>query len=235
VRALILQHDPGSLAGLLGEALEARGMTSQELTMGRSVHDATFTDDFPPLDGFDLVVPLGAVYTLYDDEQVGTWIDRELDLLRDADAAGLPVLGVCFGAQALSAAHGGKVYRAGAPEVGYSTIETFDAARIPPGPWMQWHYDVCTVPDGAELLAVSDAGPQAFTLRRNLALQFHPEVTVAMIDNWLDLDREDAEASLQEAGTDVGTVRTDAADNAERQRADIDAILDWWLPSVELT
>ena len=202
--------------------------------MGKTVHDGTFTDPFPDLGAYDLLVLMGAIYSLNDESQVGTWIERELDLLRRADAATIPVLGVCFGAQALAAAHGGQVFRAGSPEIGFAEVDTLDPARLPAGPWMQWHYDVFTVPDGAELLAVTDAGPQSFVLRRNLAMQFHPEVDVSTIDAWTSLDPEGSAAGLAEAGSDVDTIRADAHANSDRQRADIDRVLDWWLPDVGL-
>jgi GMP synthase-like glutamine amidotransferase len=99
---------------------------------------------------------------------------------------------------------------------------------------MQWHYDVFTLPDGAELLAVTDTGPQAFALRSNLALQFHPEVTVQMIDDWSAMHPEGTEQAVAEVGADIDQIRADAAANRDRARHDIDTILDWWLRSVDL-
>ncbi|CAN5760698.1 type 1 glutamine amidotransferase [soil metagenome] len=234
MRALILRHDPGSVPGLLGEALAGRGFELVVQNMGRSVFDGTFTDPFPDPTNFDVVVPMGATWSVNDESQVGTWIEREFDLLRTADAEQIPVLGVCFGAQALAAAHGGQVFRAGTPEIGFGEVESLDPGRLPPGPWMQWHYDVFTVPDGAELLAVTDTGPQAFVLRSNLALQFHPEVTVQMIDDWLSLDPAGAKAGLDELGLDAEELREQAATNARRQRSDIDRMRDWWWDDVGL-
>ena len=178
---------------------------------------------------------MGAIWSVYDDERLETWIERELDLLRRADAAEIPVWGICFGAQAIAAANGGKVVRSGTPEIGYLEIETLDAARIPPGPWMQWHYDVFTLPDGAELLATTDPGPQAYTLRKNLGTQFHPEVDVSMIDNWQSLNPKGTEQAVTEAGISIDDLRRDAIEQRDRARRDIDTILDWWLPSVGLT
>lgn len=49
-----------------------------------------------------------------------------------------------------------------APELGWYAVETVDPAVVPAGPWLQWHFDAFTLPPGAEQLAVSDAGVQAF-------------------------------------------------------------------------
>lgn len=233
-RALFLRHDPGSLPGLIGEALSGCGFDLDVLAMGASIHDGTFTGELPDPGDYDLVLPMGAIWSINDDSQVGTWIDRELKLLRDADHQGVPVWGVCFGAQALAAAHGGQVVRSGTPEIGYTTVETLDPRRLPAGPWMQWHYDVFTVPDDAQLLATTDVGPQAFTLRTNLATQFHPEVDLAMVDNWIGLDPAGAAAAVAEVDTTLEQIRADAVEQRDRAVADITAILDWWLPSVGL-
>lgn len=232
MRAVFLQHEPGSLPGLIGEALTDRGFGIEVVQMASSVHDGTFTGALPALDGVDLLLPMGAVFSINDAGQVDTWLDRELELLRHADRSSVPVWGVCFGGQALSAAHGGHVARSGVPEIGFREIETLDADRMPPGPWMQWHYDMFTVPDGAELLATTDVGPQAFTLRKNLAVQFHPEVNPDMIEHWISLHPDDAETAVAQNGTTLDDIRRDAAANLDRARADIDRILDWWLPSV---
>jgi GMP synthase-like glutamine amidotransferase len=122
------------------------------------------------------------------------------------------VLGLCFGGQVLSLALGGEVRRAGAPESGWTTLETRDPAVVPPGPWFEWHLDVFSVPPGAVELARSPAGPQAFGLGPHLGLQFHPEVTPETIDRWMS----EAPWRLEAAGLDAETVR---AETRERSRA----------------
>jgi len=97
----------------------------------------------------------------------------------------IPILGVCFGAQALAAALGGTVSRAPRPEIGWHYVET-DASWISRGPWFQWHSDRFTVPDGATELARSALAPQAFRHGRSLGVQFHPEVDGDIVSDWLD-------------------------------------------------
>ena len=60
-----------------------------------------------------------------------------------------------------------------------------DESIVPDGPWFQWHYDCWELPPDAREVARNDTASQAFVLRRNLAVQFHPELTSAMLAGWL--------------------------------------------------
>ena len=82
---------------------------------------------------------------------------------RDAHTAhGVPIYGICYGNQIMAHALGGTVERAREPEIGWHQIVSDVPEVISEGPWMQWHYDVVTVPPGAEELARSAVGPQAW-------------------------------------------------------------------------
>jgi GMP synthase-like glutamine amidotransferase len=76
------------------------------------------------------------------------------------------------------------VERGRLPEIGGYDVTTDRPDVIASGPWLQWHYDVVTVPPGAEELARSAVGPQAWRLGRSLAVQFHPEATESMLARW---------------------------------------------------
>lgn len=232
MRALFIQHDPGSRPGLVGAALRRRGYDVEVVAMSATIDDGHWDGEFPDVAGYDLVVPLGAVWSVYDRSKVGSWIDKELELLRAADRAGIPVLGICFGGQALAAAHGGDVHPAPQPEIGWRRIDTDDPGMVPPGPWMQWHYDRFTVPPEATELARTEVGPQAFVLRRNLALQFHPEVDADIIAAWVAMGGDGALQSLAEAGTDLDTVLADARREHARATADVERLLDGFLALV---
>jgi len=221
VRALFIQHDPGAQPGLVGAELARHGFDLELLPLGRSVHDGRYEGPFPHAVDFDLLVPLGAIWSLYDDRAVGTWVDRELDLLREADRLGVPVLGVCFGGQALAAAHGGEVVPAPRPEIGFTSVDTDDPALVPPGPWMQWHSDRFVLPPGAREVARNGVSSQAFVLRRNLGLQFHPEVDEEIVASWLEMGGEDAHAALRSAsGGDLDDLL--AVVRAEKARCERD-------------
>jgi GMP synthase-like glutamine amidotransferase len=112
----------------------------------------------------------------------------------------VPVLGLCFGGQMLAKVLGGTIERAPAPELGWYAIETVDPAVVPAGPWLQWHFDAFTLPPGAEQLAVSDAGVQAFAHGPHLGVQFHPESTIEIVRRWAQADRE----RLRALGIDDG-------------------------------
>ena len=108
------------------------------------------------------IVMLGSTCSVYDEGEARAWIDEELAWLRRADAAGVPVLGICFGAQVLAAALGGTVDDGGRQEIGWVMIDTIDPELIPPGPWLEFHDDTCLPPPRATILARNDLGVQAF-------------------------------------------------------------------------
>jgi GMP synthase (glutamine-hydrolysing) len=171
--ALVLEHEPDAPAALLAEWAAERGVAIEVVAAGAPIRDVAARP---------FVVTLGSEASAFDDTV--PWLAAERRALDEALAAGVPVLGICFGAQHLSRALGGTVARAVRPEVGWLEIETFDAAAVPPGPWLQWHQDAFTVPPGGELLARSEVSAQAFRSGPHLGVQFHPEVTPAVVADW---------------------------------------------------
>src|SRR5262249_27335703 len=140
----------------------------------------------PDLDGVAHIVLLGSTCSVYDQGEARAWIDEELAWLGQADAAGVPVLGICFGAQMLAVTFGGTVEHAGSQEIGWVMVNTEDSDLIPPGPWLEFHHDRCLPPAGATVLAHNGLGVQAYRLGRHLAVQFHPEVDGEQFRLWLD-------------------------------------------------
>ena len=226
-RALVLHHDANSTAGIVGAALVGRGIELVEHFICTELDSPVAAGPLPGLDGIDLVVALGSRWSVYDTDSIGGWIDDELELLRRADAAAVPTLGICFGGQVLAAAHGGAVKPATLPEVGWHAVST-DEPAIGSGPWFQWHFDVFESPPGSATLATSPSGPQAFRLRRNLGLQFHPELDRELLELWMVNDREQIRASgidpdelLAETDRQVGSARPRTA-----------RLVDWFLDEV---
>lgn len=188
MRALIIKHDHLSPLGPIAERLVDHGydLTNHEVVNAATIDAPTVELDLPSLTDFDLVVTMGAKWSAYDHALIGSWVLPEQEALRMLDAHGIPVLGICFGGQLLAAAHGGSVAASAHPEIGWTQIETDEPELISPGPWFQWHFDRWTTPADAREIARNSAAPQAFVLRRNLALQFHPESTASMVEGWLD-------------------------------------------------
>ena len=113
---------------------------------------------FPDPAAYDAIVFFGAVWSVYDEAAIGTWIGDEIAFARSAHGLGVPLLGICFGGQMLAAAAGGSVSRALVPEIGWLPVETAAPALIDAGPWFQWHFDRFTVPSGVPVLARTAAG-----------------------------------------------------------------------------
>jgi GMP synthase-like glutamine amidotransferase len=111
-------------------------------------------------------------------------------MMRDAADAGVPILGVCFGGQLLSAAFGGTVTRSATPEIGWYDVASDREDLVPSGAWFQWHFDTWTLPPGATEIARTSTASQAFVLGKALALQFHPELDRALLELWLADDRD---------------------------------------------
>ncbi len=211
MRVIVIRHHEIDDAGFIADAFRARGA---EL----AVHLVPGDGPMPALDGVDHVVVLGASWSVYDHAQVGQWIGAELAWLRAADAAGVPVLGICFGAQALTAALGGRVEAAPRKEIGWTTVDTLAPELIEEGPWLEFHGDLCVPPAGARLLAHTDVCVQAFSLGRHLAVQFHPEVDAAQLSRWL-ADGGKAEAEREGQDPDKLVAQTEAEERQAALRA----------------
>jgi GMP synthase (glutamine-hydrolysing) len=140
---------------------------------------------------FDGIVVSGHHWSV-DEGHLHPSVDAEVALARAAVEEGVPYFGMCFGAQALAAAHGCLVQgRAdGVAEYGFYPLHaTADGAELFDGLThvFQSHYQAClTVPEGGVLLASSEAfevqafrlGPSAF------GVQFHPDARLDMIEGW---------------------------------------------------
>jgi GMP synthase-like glutamine amidotransferase len=173
---VVLQNQDSAPPGLLAAWADGREIALDVVRVDRPV-------ELPDPARYAFAVALGSNTSLAGPRP--GWVVRQLDWLRDADRAGLPVLGICFGAQALAVAHGGRVTRLAVPEMGWIELETAAPAIVPGGPWLTFHDDTIGLPAAAVELARTAVGPQAFTVGRHLGLQFHPEVTPAILDAWL--------------------------------------------------
>jgi GMP synthase-like glutamine amidotransferase len=213
MRVAVIRYHEEDSPGFIGAAFEARGAELDVCLFPKE-------GPLPVLDGIDHIVVLGAVWSVYDDSPDRAWIADLLAWLRQADEAGVPVLGICFGAQALAAALGGRVEAAPRKEIGWTMIETFDPDLIPPGPWLEFHQDRFFPPPQARVLATNEVGVQAFVLGRHLGVQFHPEPDGALLKAWLDAGgRENAER--HGVDTDRFLAQTYAEEPAARARADV--------------
>ena len=121
------------------------------------------------------------------------WIAPVLDLIREAAAADIPVLGHCLGGQLMSKALGGSVGRNAVKEIGWGEIEVADnsQARAWFGPGItrfesfHWHGETFTIPPGAvRIMGNRNCENQGFVVGKNLGMQCHVEMTQELIESW---------------------------------------------------
>ena len=229
VRALVIQHDHVCLPGIVGERFVERGydLVVHQVVGADRFASPDVQSDFPAPEEFDVIVAMGAPWSAYDNARVGRWVLPELGLLRRADERAVPVFGICFGGQLLALAHGGEVSASSHPELGWVEVESDDETLVPGGRWFEWHGDRWTLPRGATEIARNEASSQAFVLRRNLAVQFHPEMTCDIAQLWLDTGG-DAELTSFDVTPEslLREIREHEATNRRRASRLVDAFLD---------
>ena len=177
----VLHHLDQPFLGLAEAPLRAAGLELDE----RHLHAG---DPLPAVGEVDGVLSFGGAQSAVDLDAEPVLRD-EAALMRDAVAAGVPVLGICLGGQVLAAALGGDVRRARQRTVAWRDLRPLvddDPLLAAPMPGLHWNEDVFTLPPGAvEVLGPSSEGVEAFRAgERAWGVQFHPEVGDAQLDGW---------------------------------------------------
>ncbi|MEJ2866548.1 hypothetical protein WCD74_02140 [Actinomycetospora sp. OC33-EN08] len=184
-QALVIGHDHVAAIEHLGTDLERRGFSVSGFTV---VPEDRFTRPdvvvtYPDPLAWDLVVTVGAPWPRH---AIDGWARREVEFLARRHEHGRPTLGLCFGGQLLGEALGVATTPLPARRVGWHPVDPV-VPEIRAGPWFQWHAEQLTAPAGAEVLARSPDGVEAFRADRSVALQFHPEMTPRLLRRWLTL------------------------------------------------
>jgi len=221
VNVIVLKHHREDDPGLIGLELERRGATI-------SVHNVLRDGPIPDPTEYDLAVVLGSKWSVYDRETIGHWIDDELTFLHKADEAGIPVLGICFGSQALCVAHGGVVESSGDYEIGWYQINSTNPG-VPNAKWFQFHGDRCLPSDEMEVLATNELCVQAFSIRRNLGVQFHPEIERGQLERWLPNGGED---EMRNFGLNVDAVLQETDERYDEAVANVATLVNFFLSDI---
>ncbi len=181
----IFRHSPGEGPGYFATFLDRHSLPWTLFPIDAGVS--------PPLtpDGFSGLCFMGGPMSVNDDLP---WIPRTLDLIRQADARGIPVVGHCLGGQLMAKALGGSVGRNAVKEIGWGEVVATDAATQLATEWLgdiarfeafHWHGETFTIPTGAtRILQSAHCGNQAFVRGPHLAMQCHVEMTDTMIRAW---------------------------------------------------
>lgn len=195
-KVLVFQHVSNEILGTLNPLLKLRGLRIRYVNFERNPNES------PSLERYNGLIVLGGHMGVYEAEKY-THIKVEMQLLEKALAKGIPVLGICLGAQILAHVLGADVRKSETKEIGWTDIHLTEKGQEDPllshfqktEKVFQLHGDTFEIPKSAEHLASSQACMgQAFRYGQNAyGLQFHLEVDKAMIQRWLQVP-----ANLQE-------------------------------------
>jgi GMP synthase-like glutamine amidotransferase len=221
MRALFIQHDHISPLGPVGDRLAEHGfeIETQMVVSEENFETPNVPFEFPNIDNYDLIVPLGAPWGAWDDACIGNWLQPELAWIKNAVLSNKPVLGICFGGQLIARALGGSVARSPKPEIGWTYIHSDDHSMVSNGPWFQFHYDRWSLPEGMGIkeIARNPVSSQAYVVNKTLGLQFHPELDSTALAGWLKWGGTE-EVSKDGQDPAVMMKQTIAEDDAARQR-----------------
>jgi GMP synthase-like glutamine amidotransferase len=221
---LVLRHHDEDDPGLIGEEVERRGAKLR-------VHHVLNDGSIPEAKEYDFCIILGSKSSVYDEGEGDRWIQDELAWIRQANEDGVPLFGICFGAQAISVALGGSVEPAGAWEIGWVSMESTSSSFFA-GPWFEYHRDRCLPPPSATVHARNELCIQAFSLDKNLAVQFHPEIERRQLAEWINAG---GEGEMRDLGFDVDKILAETKEREPFARANVNALISFFFDTCVTT
>ena len=186
MRVLSIVHQEDAAAGVFADAVAERGAQLTEWVI---------SNGSPPNgrpESYDAVLIFGGAMHV-DQESGHPWLRDEDELIRDLGARGVPMLGVCLGAQLIAKALGARVGALPSPQIGWFDVEqTSEAAGDPVFAGLprrfssfQWHSYAFELPPNAVPLARDPVCLQAYRAGESAwGVQFHAEVTKESVDDW---------------------------------------------------
>jgi GMP synthase-like glutamine amidotransferase len=190
----IFRHTPSEGPGHFARFLASRAIPWQliEIDAGERVPDSPA--------GFSGLAFMGGPMSVNDELP---WIEPTLNLIRQAVAADIPVLGHCLGGQLIAKALGGVVGPNPVKEIGWGEAQVLDtlAARrwfgdIRSFQAFHWHGETFSLPPGAErILASAHCANQAYVIGKHLGMQCHVEMTRDMIEQWCEVGADEVSAA----------------------------------------
>ena len=196
-RALVIRHaELETLAENFSSVLRSQGFQLEPLNI---FDDAPEYRIFaaPPLKEISLIIALGGPMSANDDYPA---LHKEREYLKEAMAVGVPVLGICLGAQMMATALGGSVEPTGGYQFGLSRLliteegaadSVFGKIEVPLAPTL--HGECFTIPKGAVKLAEGNMLCRdgsyrrinmAFRYNDSYAFQFEPQLTLEELTIW---------------------------------------------------
>lgn len=185
MRVAVVMHVDSEGPGVLADVLQAAGTAVETVHLHRG-------ERLPEPRALDAAIVLGGPMNVYE-EPIHPFLREEDRFLQEAAELGLPVLGICLGAQLIAKAAGAAVRKNRVREVGWYTVSlTEDGVRdplfreVPPTlTVLQWHEDTFDVPAAGTLLATGrECLNQAFRVGNSWGLQFHLEADRPMLKEW---------------------------------------------------
>jgi GMP synthase-like glutamine amidotransferase len=217
MRVLAICHQRDAGPGVFADAVAEAGDELDLWWIGEA--------DIPPreLDDYDAVMTFGGAMNV-DEADRHRWLEPEKELLRALLERDTPLLGVCLGAQLVSEAAGGEPRRASEPEIGWFEVEVTPEGEDDPLlaglngrlEVFEWHSCECNPPASVSVLARTPVCGQAFRFGPAAwGIQFHAEVTPAIVEGWIDDYRSDPDAVR--IGVDPAALRSATAERIEAQ------------------
>ena len=168
----ILVEKSGDYPDMFARLLDGHGFTFRTYR----VVEGQFPASVKECDGWLIT---GSRHGVYEDHD---WIPPLEQFIRDAYAAHVPMVGICFGHQIIAQAMGGKVERYDGGWAVGATDYDFQGEHITLN---AWHRDqVVKAPDSAKVIATNDFCTNAALLYddRMLTVQAHPEFRPEFVD-----------------------------------------------------